>query len=306
MNSGQQMSLSDEDKETSRKMAVQQIALSVFAVGGSIIGGMYVTARREKMKLRNVIGHGSPAMIASKALLIGSAYSIGSFAVGISLFMMLTGVSSFDELTNFVDKTCRTPEGYRRLMEKREKERLELEALKAKYKHLDNVDLLWKQLRIKEELTDETDVHDDNILSNPAEYSPVPPEEKKEHFNVVLYAVNSIKDGINKVIPGAFAPTSTVRSKSNAGDKSSSSSIPIAESPSAISSFPIPTSTSSSTASSSVDGSVKDNLILTQLKKLYRIWTDETSAPVGSSPGKHDPTVTPGVHALDNVSEKGK
>lgn len=297
----QMVSKSTEDKVS----AAQQIALSLLAVGGSMITGMYVTARREKMKMKNVIGAGTPAVVASKALLIGSAYSIGTFAVGTALFVMTTGVTSFQEFAEYVDRTFRTPEGYRRVQEKRERERQELEQLSRKYSHLSKTDLLWKQLRIKEELQNEEDEEDEQIISSPEQQAEMAKQRElteakaaeKEHYNVVLVAFQNLKKVLGNVkarlIGGDSAAVSSVDSdsdrvsatqgNSNVGDKEMDRSIKKAM-----------TTARESPLVDSKDLSVADqggNLLVRKWNKLVDIWSGEEGADGSrTSQGKEEPT----------------
>jgi hypothetical protein len=190
-----------------KSAAVQQLALSVFAVAGSAVTGMYITAKKEQTKLKNVLGAGSPAIIATKALLIGSAYAFGTFTCVTSLFIVFTGIRSFGELTDYVDKTFRTPEGYRRAVERRNKEKFELESLHAKYPHLNNWDLFWKQLRLKEDLQDESDDIDDKIVSGDIVLAPAGDpvssrEDKKKYDNSIFHVAYSNLQKLLRTIIG--------------------------------------------------------------------------------------------------------
>lgn len=198
-------------------IGTQQIALSLFAVAASMMAGVYTTVRREKLAMKNIVGAGTPAIVASKALLYGSAYSIGGFFLGTSAIVMFTGVTSFKEFGEYIDVNFRTEEGYRRVLEKRERERKQLEALSVKYAHLSKYDLLWKQLRSNEELENDEDEEDEKIIasSSPEERERLLAErdhvtngnknktkrkenssiasEDPEHYNVVLVALTNLK-----------------------------------------------------------------------------------------------------------------
>lgn len=210
MNTGEDSTKSTRlpKQDTDDSDGIQQIALSVTAVACSAVVGMYITAKKEQTKLKAVVGSGSPAIIATKALLYGSALAIGTFAAGTSLFVAVSGVRSFKEVGDYVDRTFRTPEGYRRACERRERDRLEADALAAKYPHLNKAEILWKQLRFKEELQNEDDEIDEQVVEGkipPPEPEPVPgmnadgtPKEKNSNsiFHIAYLNLQKILKNI--------------------------------------------------------------------------------------------------------------
>ena len=255
-----------------RASAAQQISLSLFVVGGSMIGGMYLTARKEKVKLRNIVGVGTPAILAGKALLIASVYCIGSFAVGTGLFVMVSGLTSIKDLGGYVDRSFRTPEGYRLVLEKRERARQEQEALRGKYTHLSEVDLLWKQLRLEVGLLNEKDEEDEKIISSPemqrvlveARRAQKEKEAQKEHVNVVLVAVTNLKKALNTVGSLLFGIGSESAERPSEATSSGSGS-------------------GSGTAPSSALVLSGDNLLVRKWNKLVGFWASDDQAQATSS-----------------------
>ena len=269
----------------------QQMALSLFAVAASMVGGVYTTVRREKLKMKNIVGAGTPAVVASKALLYGSAYSIGGFFLGTSAIVMFTGVSSFQEFGEYVDKNFRTEEGYRRVLEKRERERLQLEALSVKYAHLSKYDLLWKQLRANEELENDEDDEDEEIISNPEERERLKLVRQErddktpdpEHYNVVLVALQNLKKVIGNIGFKFFDIPLPVESSNNTDEKKAgaASSSSLAASASNTRNSDKRVATGSGATKGKFEEDISQNLLVRKWNKLTTILTSDTS-PVAS------------------------
>lgn len=154
-----------ENKPAGSGDAIQIVAFAAAVTGASAVVGMYTTAKREQTKLRAVVGAGSPAVIATKALLIGSAFAIGAFTFVSSAFVMVSGVRSFPELGEYVDRNFRTAEGYRLKQERRKKDENEMKELARLYPHYSPIQLAWKQFRMFEDIPDEDDERDEKVAS---------------------------------------------------------------------------------------------------------------------------------------------
>jgi hypothetical protein len=156
-----------------KSVVAQQLGLSVSVVAGSVMGGMFYLMKKEQFKLRTVRGAGNPAGYAAKAFLIGTAFTLGSFAVGVGAFVTLTGVSSIHQFGDWVDKTCRTEEGYRRLMQRREIERKRQEEfLRNRKQNMGFFEELWEEMK-----SEDTDLQH---ISNEVEEELTKEQEEKQ------------------------------------------------------------------------------------------------------------------------------
>jgi len=79
-------------------------ATSFGAMSAGMLGGFYYTLRREGVKSLSVQTHGTPAMVATRALFYGTVLCVGTFAGLGSAFVATTGISSFREFHDAATK----------------------------------------------------------------------------------------------------------------------------------------------------------------------------------------------------------
>jgi len=76
-------------------------AFGMFSAGA--LAGVYQIMRREKFSF-DMRAHRTPFAVASKALLLGTALCVGSFAAGTAAMVATTGITSFEEFGVAVSK----------------------------------------------------------------------------------------------------------------------------------------------------------------------------------------------------------
>jgi hypothetical protein len=78
---------------------------SFAALSAGMLGGFWYTLKREGVKSLSYQTHGTPALVASRALFYGTVLCVGTFAGVGSVFVATTGISSFKEFHEAATRT---------------------------------------------------------------------------------------------------------------------------------------------------------------------------------------------------------